>query len=76
MNTVTLPKNKYMQILDTQEKLRGDLARLQKVVSHIAQDEVSRDYLVRLSKIERGLSDGKGTELKNKSEIKKFFFSL
>lgn len=76
MNTVTLPKTKYMQILDTQEKLRGDLSRLQKVVSRIAQDEITPKYMAKLSKIEKGLSAGKGVNLKNKSEIKKFFSSL
>ena len=76
MNTVTLPKNQYMQILNTQEKLRGDLTRLQKIVSHISQDEVSPEYIKRLSRIDKGLSTGKGTKFKNKSEIKKFFRSL
>lgn len=76
MNTVTLPKTKYMQILDTQEKLRGDLSRLQKIVFHIAQDEINPEYATKLSKIEKSLSAGKGIELKNKSEIKKFFSSL
>jgi len=65
-----------MQILDTQEKLRGDLNRLQKIVSYIAQDEVSPEYLTRLSKIEVGLCAGKSTKFKNKSEVKKFFGSL
>ena len=76
MNTVTLPKNQYMQILNTQEKLRGDLTRLQTIVSYIAQDEVTPQYIKRLSKIERGLSLGKGTKFKNRSEVKKFFHSL
>lgn len=76
MNTITLPKSKYVQILDTQEKLRGDLSRLQKIVSHIAEDEVNSKYLAKLSKIEVGLSAGKGIKFKNKSEIKKFFASL
>ena len=76
MNTVTLPKNQYMRILDTQEKFRDDLTRLQKIVSTIAQDEVSSLYMTRLSKIEKGLSAGKGVKFKNKSEIKKFFRSL
>ncbi|MFZ1020009.1 MAG: hypothetical protein WAN61_03415 [Minisyncoccia bacterium] len=76
MNTVTLPKYQYMQILDTQEKLRGDLTRLQKIVSFISQDEVSPEYITRLSKIEKGLSLGGGVKFKNKSEIKKFFTAL
>lgn len=76
MNTITLPKNKYVQILDIQEKLRGDLTRLQKLVSYLAQDEVSPEYLTKLSKIEKGLSAGKGIKFKNKGEIKKFFLSL
>ena len=62
-----------MQILNTQEKLRGDLTNLQKIVSYIAQDEVSPEYIARLTKIEKGLSNGKGIKLKNKNEIKKFF---
>lgn len=73
MNIVTLPKNKYMQILNTQEKLRGDLTRLQKIVSYIAQDELSSEYITKLSKIEKGLSAGNGIKFKNKNEIKKFF---
>ena len=76
MNTITLPKNQYTQILDTQEKLRGDLTRLEKIVSFIAHDELNRDYITRLSKIEKGLSGGKGTKFKNKREIKKFFSLL
>ena len=76
MNIVTLPKNKYVQILNTQEKLRSDLTRLQKIVSYIAQDEISSLYMTRLFKIEKGLSAGKGIKFKNKNEIKKFFRSL
>ena len=73
MNTITIPKNKYLQILETQEKLRGDVNRLQIIVSSLTQDEVSPEYLASLSKIERGLSAGKGIAFKNKTEIKKFF---
>jgi len=76
MNTIILPKNKYMQILNTQEKLRSEVARLQKIVSYIAQDEVSSKYLVKLSRIEKGLSADKGVRFKKASEIKKFFHSL
>lgn len=76
MSTITLPKNKYTQILDTQEKLRGDLARLQKIVSYIAQDEVNPEYAARLSKIEKGLSADRGLKFKNKSEVKRFFRAL
>lgn len=76
MEEITLPKSKYVQILNTQQKLRIDLSRLQKVVSSLVQDEVSPEYLTKLSKIEAGLSAGKGTFFKNKGELKKFFSSL
>ena len=76
MNIVTMSRNKYMQILDTQEKLRGDLTRLQNIVYHIAQDEIKPEYIKRLSKIEKGLSLGKGMKFKNKNEVKNFFSSL
>lgn len=73
MNMITLPKNKYLQILNTQEKLREDLLDLQKVVLQLAQDEISQEYYKRLSKIEKGLSFGRGIFLKNKNEVKDFF---
>jgi len=76
MDNVTLPKDKYIQILNTQKKLCGDLIRLQKIVSYMAQDEVSDIYITRLSKIEKGLSAGKGLKFKSTNEIKKFFGSL
>ena len=76
MNTITLPKNQYIRILDTQEKLRGDLTRLEKIVSFIVHDELSPEYIIKLSKIEKGLSAGKGIKFKNKSGIKNFFKSL
>ena len=76
MNMVTLPRIKYMQILDTQEKLRGDLTHLQQIVSYIARDEINPEYQKRISKIEKELSAGKGVRFKNKNDIKKFFRSL
>ncbi len=76
MNMIILPKNQYIKILHTQEKLRGDLISLQKIVSFIARDEVNLEYMTRLSRIEKDLSAGKGIKFKNKSEIKKFFRSL
>ena len=76
MNTVTLPKNEYMQILETQEKLKEDLARLENAVSFIAQDEVSPTYLKRLEKISRGLDVGKGKRFSSVSAVRKYFKSL
>jgi hypothetical protein len=76
MNTITLPKNQYMQLLSTQEKLRGDLTRLEKIVSFFTQDELSPKYIAKLSRIEKGLSLGRGVKFKNKSEVKEFFNSL
>ncbi len=65
-----------MQILSTQDKFQVDLSRLERMVSYMVQDEVSPVYMTRLSKIEKGLSAGKGVKFKNKSELKKFFRSL
>lgn len=76
MNTITLPKNQYAQILDTQEKLKSGLARLEKIVSFVAQDELNSEYIRKLSNIEKGLSLGGGVKFKNKGQIKKFFSSL
>ena len=61
-----------MRIIDAQEKLRDDLARLERVVSYIAKDELSSKYLARLSKIERGLSRN-NTKFKNRGDVRKFF---
>ncbi|MBI3459154.1 hypothetical protein HY061_02740 [Candidatus Azambacteria bacterium] len=65
-----------MRIVNTQEKLRGDLARLQKIVSYITQDEVNDLYITRLKKIEKGLSTDKCIKFKTTNEIRKFFRTL
>ncbi len=76
MNTVTLPKSEYMKILETQENLEHGLARLEKFIFQIAQDEVNPTYKSRLTKIENQTVSGKTKKLKNKSEVRAFFASL
>jgi hypothetical protein len=76
MNTVTLPRNKYIKILETQEELRGDVFRLKEIVSYIAQDEISPTYARKLSKIEKSLSAGGGARFGGTRGVKKFFREL
>ena len=76
MTTITIPMKEYKQSIQLQKSILSRLDVLQRVVLEHARDEIDPAYMERLAKIEKGLSGGKGTRLKNKSEIKKFFRSL
>jgi signal transduction protein with GAF and PtsI domain len=76
MITITIPIKEYKQSIEIQKSILSRLDSLQKVIVENSKDEVSSIYIKRLSKIEKGLSSGKGIKLKNKSEVKKFFHSL
>jgi hypothetical protein len=76
MTTITIPIKEYKQSIEIQKSILSRLDSLQKVIVENSKDEVSSLYIKRLSKIEKGLSSGRGIKLKNKSEVKKFFNSL
>lgn len=76
MNTITLPKNKYLEILQEQNYLKSNLKKLQNFVLEISKDEVSENYLSKLSKIENQISKGQKKTFKNIGEVKSFFKSL
>lgn len=76
MATITIPIKEYKQSIEIQKSILSRLDFLQKVIFENSKDEVSQKYIERLTKIEKGLVEGKSIKLKNKNEVKKFFHSL
>ena len=76
MNTITLPKNKYLEILEKQEQLQSNFKVLQNFVFEIAQDEVNEKYLSKLSKIENQISSGQKRTFRDKKDLTSFLKNL
>ena len=76
MTTIIIPIKEYKESIQIQKSILSRLDFLQKVVFENSKDEISSEYITRLTKIEKGLSAGKGVVLRNKSEIRKYFRSL
>ena len=60
MNTITLPRNTYSEILKRQARVESAVAKLQETVEEIAYDEIRPNVLKRLEKQSRLLDEGKG----------------
>lgn len=76
MDTVTIPIKEYRESVQLQKTILSRIDLLQNFVYSITEDEITPEYMAKLTKIQKGIDAGKGIKLKNKSEIKKFFRSL
>ena len=76
MNTITLPRNTYSEILKRQARVEIALAKLQETVEEIAYDEIKPSVLKRLEKQSRLLDAGKGVKFKNMKELRAYVRSL
>jgi len=76
MNTITLPRNIYSEILKRQARVESAVAKLQETVEEIAYDEIKPSVLKRLEKQSRLLDEGKGIKLKNMKEYRAYIRSL
>ena len=76
MNTITLPRNTYSEILKRQARVESAVAKLQETVEEIAYDEIRPNVLKRLEK-QSGLRDeGKGKHYKSIKEVREYMRSL
>ncbi len=76
MNTITLPKSTYSEILKRQARVEEAIAKLYQRVNELDQDEIKPSVLKRLEKQSRLLDDGKGIKLKNMKEYRAYVRSL
>ena len=76
MNTITLPRNTYSEILKRQSRVESAISKLQETVAEIAYDEIKPSVLKRLEKQSRLLDEGKGEKFKNMKELRAYVRSL
>lgn len=76
MTTVTIPKNEYLKIVETQEKLREKLDLLQKMFEEEIQEEIRPEYAKKLDRISADLDKGRGVRFLNAREAKKYLRNL
>ncbi|MEK7126298.1 MAG: hypothetical protein AAB517_01980 [Patescibacteria group bacterium] len=76
MNTITLLKSTYSEILKRQTRVESAIAKLQETVEEIVYDEIKPSVLKRIEKHSRLLDEGKGIKLKNMKEYHGYVRSL
>ena len=76
MNTITLLKSTYSEILKRQTRVESAIAKLQETVEEIVYDEIKPSVLKRIEKHSRLLDEGKGIRLKNMKEYHGYVRSL
>ena len=76
MNTIALPRSTYSEILKRQARADVAIAKLQKVVEELSQDELKPRVAARIERHSRLLDAGKGIKLKNMKEYRAYVRSL
>lgn len=72
MTTITIPKNEYLKIIETQEKLGKELTLLRKMFQNEICEEVRLEYIKKLDKIDSEIDKGKCIRFSSVSEMKKY----
>ena len=76
MNTITLPRNTYSEILKRQARVETALSKLQEQVAELNQDELKPNVIARINRRSKALDAGKGIKLKNIKEYRAYIRSL
>jgi len=76
MNTITLPRNVYSEILKRQTRVEAELSKLQEKVAELNQDELKPNVVARIERCSKALDAGKGIKLKNIKEYRAYVRSL
>lgn len=76
MNTITLPKSTYSEILKRQARVEAAVAKLYQRVDMLDEEEIKPSVLKRLEKQSRLLDAGKGKSFKNIKEVRAYMRSL
>lgn len=76
MNTITLPKSTYSEILKRQARVEVAIAKLYERVEELDQDELKPNVVARIERRSKALDAGKGIKLKNIKEYRAFVRSL
>ena len=76
MNTVSIPRIEYQNILKTQKELRSKVAVIENIISDSLLDEVSQKYAKKLERISSEMDKGKGVRFSSVREMKRYLRAL
>lgn len=76
MNTITIPKNTYEKIIETQKKLLFQVDILQKYILEANKEELGLPVIRRLEKISRNIDNGKGKRFRSASSVAAYLNTL
>ncbi len=79
MNMVTIPQRTYSELLKRQERTDSLIAKLQKQVSVLVQnqgEELRPEVAARIERRSQAIDAGKGRYLKTAREVKDYFAAL
>ena len=76
MNTITLPKSTYNEILKRQARVEAAIAKLHQRVEELNEDELKPNVAARIERRSKAMDAGKGIKLKNMKEYRAFVQSL
>ena len=77
MNTMTIPKTEYRDIIKRQEIIEHQVNILRAIVSReLLENHISDAYKKKLDILSKDIQDGKCIKFKNRAGVKKYFKSL
>jgi len=77
MNTMTIPKTEYRDIIKRQEIIEHQVNILRAIVSReLLENHISDAYKKKLDILSKDIQDGKCIKFKNSAGVKKYFKSL
>ena len=76
MNTITLPKSTYNEILKRQARVEVAVAKLYQRVEELNGDELKPHVAARIERRSKAMDAGKGKRFKTMREVHAYFRSL
>lgn len=76
MNTITLPKSTYSEILKRQARVEIAVAKLYQRVEELNEDELKPHVAARIERRSKAMDAGKGKSFKTIREVRAYFRSL
>ena len=76
MDTITLPRNTYSEILKRQARVETALSKLQEQFAELNQDELEPNVIARIDRRSKAMDAGKGKSFKTMREVRAYFRSL
>lgn len=76
MDTIALPRSTYSEILKRQERADMAIAKLQKAVEELSDDELKPNVIARIGRRSKAMDAGKGKRFNTMREVRSYLRAL